>query len=55
MDPEFTASELHTICRWAMDAADKARKSMSYWPEPYEEAKTIFNKANEEYRKREGI
>ena len=54
MDPEFTKAELHTICNWAMAAADKARKQLSYWPEPYEQAQAIFNKANEEYRKREG-
>lgn len=54
MAPEFTKAELHTICMWAMNAADKARKQLSYYPEPYKQAQAIFNKANEEYRKREG-
>lgn len=53
MAPEFTTKELVTICGWAMEACDKAKKKMSYWPEPYEEAKTIFDKAFEERTKRE--
>lgn len=53
MAPEFTTQELNTICNWAMDAADKARRVLAFWPEPYEEAKAIFNKAHEEYMKRE--
>lgn len=53
MAQKFTTKELHTICNWAMDAADKAKKKLSYWPEPYEEAKAIFEKAHNEYMKRE--
>lgn len=52
MTPEFTAKELHTICNWAMDAADKAKKKLPYWTEPYEEAKAIFEKVHKEYIKR---
>lgn len=53
MAPDFTTDELHTICQWAMDAADKARKHQSYWPTPYEKAKAIFEKAHQECMKRE--
>lgn len=54
MAPDFTVDELHTICNWAMDAAEKARKHQSYWPTPYEKAQAIFSKAHEEYMKRKG-
>ena len=53
MAPEFTTQELNMICVWASQAAEKARLKMSYWPEPYERAMTIFDKAHEERIKRE--
>lgn len=53
MAPEFTKSELIEICGWAMNACDKARSKLSYWPEPYEKAKAIFEKAHEAYMKME--
>lgn len=56
MAPEFTDQELNTICVWASQAAAKAELKRSYWPEPYERAMTIFEKAHQERerRKREG-
>ena len=53
MEPLFTDKELNLICVWASQAAERARPKMSYWPEPYESAKAIFNKAHEERIKRE--
>ena len=53
MAPEFTIQELNLICVWASQAAEKARFHLSYWPEPYERAKAIFDKAHEERMKRE--
>ena len=53
MAVEFTKSELLTICDWAMNACDKAKNKLSYWPEPYEKAKAIFDKAFDERLKTE--
>ncbi len=53
MAPEFTDKELNAICVYASQAAAKAELKRSYWPEPYEMAMTIFNKAHEERMKRE--
>lgn len=46
---DFTRSELLEICNWAMSNADRYYKMrfMSH----YETAKSIFEKANNEYAK----
>ena len=53
MAPDFTTDELNMICAWAMQAADRAKLHISYYPAPYEKARAIFDKAHEERMKRE--
>lgn len=49
---DLTNDEIRTILSWSMEAADKARKSISYWPEPYQKAQAIHDKVHDEYYKR---
>ncbi len=53
MATAFTDKELNTIAVWVSQAAAKAELHRSYWPEPYERAMTIFDKAHQERMKRE--
>lgn len=50
----FTKEELSTIMAWAMDAADKAKRSRIVNAYQYETAKAVFDKAFKEYNKGEG-
>ena len=50
---EFTDSELLTISGWAMDGADKARRSKFVNTMKYEEASAIFKKVHDEYFRRQ--
>lgn len=50
---EFTSDELLTICEWAMDRADALKRCTYVNAYAYETAQSIFQKAHEEYFKRE--
>lgn len=52
---DLTYEEIRTILIWSMDAADRAKRSIAYYPAPYEKAKAIHDKVHEEIcnRKRE--
>lgn len=52
MATAFTDRELNTIAVWASQEAAKAAPKRSYWPEPYDRAMAIFDKAHEEREKR---
>ena len=51
---DFTAQELLTICNWAMEKTDSAVRRKLQGTSFYELPKSIFDKANKEYARKQG-